>query len=107
MKRFQSNIDKEIRQAYPDRRKLEYQCLIPISFVGRGQSMLDSPCWVMIINVVALDMLKRKLPTGLCQNIISLGGALRLALCVQAEHNCTSQQNIIFPNSLEQLVPTV
>jgi hypothetical protein len=66
MKKFQANVSRELRQAYPDRRRLECQCISSIAFVKSEAELLDSPVWVMIINVVALDMLKAKLPPGRC-----------------------------------------
>lgn len=62
MKKFQSNMNRELRRAYPDRRKLENQCICCISFVKDATDMLDLPVWVMVINIVAMDMLKSKLP---------------------------------------------
>ena len=62
MKKFQSMIHRELRCAYPDRRKLESQCICCVAFVKDAQDILDIPTWVMIINIVALDMLKTKLP---------------------------------------------
>ena len=35
-----------------------------ISFVKNEPELLDSPIWVLIINIVALEMLKAKLPLG-------------------------------------------
>lgn len=62
MKKFQSNVNRELRRAYPDRRRLECQCLSTIAFVKSEQELLECPIWVLIINVVAMDMLKSKLP---------------------------------------------
>lgn len=62
MKKFQQNVSRELRRAYPDRRRLECQCLSAIGFVKNEPDLLDSPIWVLIINVVAMDMLKSKLP---------------------------------------------
>lgn len=62
MKKFQSNVNRELRRAYPDRRRLESQCLSAIAFVKAEQELLECPIWVLIINVVAMDMLKSKLP---------------------------------------------
>ncbi|XP_076318864.1 uncharacterized protein LOC143229884 [Tachypleus tridentatus] len=62
MKKFQQNIARELRRAYPDRRKLETQCIFAVAFVKDAPELLECPCWVMIINIVALDMLKSKLP---------------------------------------------
>lgn len=62
MKKFQSNVNRELRRAYPDRRRLETQCLSAVSFVKSEGELLDCPIWVLVINVVAMDMLKSKLP---------------------------------------------
>jgi hypothetical protein len=64
MKKFQSNVNRELSRAYPDRRRLETQCLSIISFVKSESDVLECPIWVMIVNVVAMDMLKSKLPPG-------------------------------------------
>ncbi|KAF9789954.1 hypothetical protein SFRURICE_003363 [Spodoptera frugiperda] len=55
MKKFQSNVNR----AAP---RLETQCLSAIAFVKSDSDLLDCPIWVLIINVVAMDMLKSKLP---------------------------------------------
>lgn len=62
VKKFQSNIARELKQAYPDRRRLELQCLSAISFVRTDTDVLDCPIWVLVLNVVAMDMLKSKMP---------------------------------------------
>lgn len=64
MKKFQSNVNRELRRAYPDRRRLETQCLSVVAFVKSENDILDCPVWVLIVNVVAMDMLKSKLPPG-------------------------------------------
>lgn len=62
VKKFQSNINRELKQAYPDRKRLELQCLSAISFVRNESDVLNCPIWVLVINVVAMDMLKSKMP---------------------------------------------
>jgi len=62
MNKFQQNVSRELRRAYPDRRQLECQCLSAVAFVRAEPELLDCPIWVLIINVVAMDMLKSKLP---------------------------------------------
>lgn len=64
MKKFQSNVNRELSRAYPDRRRLESQCLSIIGFVKMENEILECPIWIMIVNVVAMDMLKTKLPPG-------------------------------------------
>lgn len=78
MKKFQSNVNRELRQAYPDRRRLELQCLSAVAFVKSESDILDCPVWVLIVNVVAMDLLKSKLPpseytimgNGHCEGLI-------------------------------------
>jgi len=62
MKKFQQNVQRELKRAYPDRRKLEAQCISAVAFVRNEPDILEQPCWVMLINVVAMDMLKSKIP---------------------------------------------
>jgi len=62
MKKFQQNVARELKRAYPDRRKLECQCISSVAFVKNETDILEQPCWVMLINVVAMDMLKSKIP---------------------------------------------
>lgn len=62
MKKFQQNVAKELKRAYPDRRKLECQCISAVAFVKNETDILEQPCWVMLINIVAMDMLKSKIP---------------------------------------------
>lgn len=69
MKKFQQNMSRELRRSYPDRRKLENQCICCISFVKDANDMLDLPVWVMVINIVAMDMLKSKMPPSKCIHI--------------------------------------
>ncbi|XP_018019348.1 uncharacterized protein LOC108675829 isoform X1 [Hyalella azteca] len=64
IRKFEANIDKEMRKIYPNRSKLEAQCILPIAFSKNAPQLLQCPSWVMIINVVALDMLKSKLPNA-------------------------------------------
>lgn len=63
MKKFQASIARELRSAYPDRRKLENQCICAIAFVKDASDVLDLCSWVLLINIVALDLLKSRFPT--------------------------------------------
>lgn len=62
MKKFAANVNRELRRAYPDRRKLEADCISCVAFVSDSSDTLDLPSWVMCINIVALQMLRSKLP---------------------------------------------
>lgn len=62
IKKFQQNVSRELKRAYPDRRHLEAQCLSCVCFVKDSPELLDCSIWVMVINIVALELLKTKLP---------------------------------------------
>lgn len=70
MKKFQANMSRELRRAYPDRRKLENQCICCIGLVKDAADLLDLPVWVMVINIVAMDMLKSKMPPSEFKSIL-------------------------------------
>ena len=60
------NVNREMKRPFPDRKKLEVQCVSSIAFVKNEADLLDSPIWIMLLNVVALEMLKAKMPDGKC-----------------------------------------
>ncbi|XP_074598286.1 uncharacterized protein LOC141852999 isoform X2 [Brevipalpus obovatus] len=62
MKKLIINISKELQSAYPDRRALERQCISIICFDCESKNILQSACWMMVINIVAMEMIKAKLP---------------------------------------------
>lgn len=62
MKKFQSNVNRELKLTYPNRRKLENQCICAIVFVKDTSNLLDASSWILLINIVALDLLKSRLP---------------------------------------------
>jgi hypothetical protein len=73
MKKFQQNVNRELKRQYPERQKLETQCISTVSLVKNEEEVLDSPIWIMLINIVALEMLKAKMPrmTGPGRMIVS------------------------------------
>ena len=46
-----------------------FQCISTIAFVKNEGEVLDSPIWIMLINIVALEMLGAKMPkpSGECR----------------------------------------
>ena len=46
MKKFQQNVNRELKRQYPDRRKLESQCISLVSFGTSSSDILDCPIWV-------------------------------------------------------------
>ena len=61
MKKFETNMSRELRSAYINRKKLENQCVSCIAFVRDSPNILELPVYIMMINIVALDLLKSKL----------------------------------------------
>lgn len=67
MKKFQQNMNRELKRPYPDRRKLEAQCINAVAFgnansAGPDADLLSCPVWIICINIVAIEMLRAKLP---------------------------------------------
>jgi len=62
MKKFQQNVNREMKRQNPERNKLETQCISTIAFVKNEPEVLDSPIWILLINIVALEMLGAKMP---------------------------------------------
>ncbi|XP_015789242.1 uncharacterized protein LOC107366174 [Tetranychus urticae] len=62
---FQAGISAELKATYPQTQKLESQCITAIAF-GKESGTLDlleTPSWIMIINIVALELLRNEIPS--------------------------------------------
>lgn len=62
IKKFQANISQELCRPYPDRRKLEQQCFSIVGLTRDSDDILNLPCWLMVINIVAIEMLNERMP---------------------------------------------
>lgn len=62
MRRFKSAVERESGQKEPDAKQLLLKTCVRVALVKDGADMAKTPCWFMIINIVALDMLKTKIP---------------------------------------------
>ncbi len=60
MKVFKSQIERELHDPYPNRKELLFKTCIRMSLVKDENQSLKTPCWFMIVNLVALDMLNTK-----------------------------------------------
>ncbi|XP_043202859.1 serine/arginine repetitive matrix protein 1-like isoform X3 [Amphibalanus amphitrite] len=85
LKKFQQNVNRELKRQYPDRTRLETQCMTSLAFVKNEDDMLNCPCWVLVINIVALDMLKGKLMPGLRSAIPPSVPAVRSSIPIPDE----------------------
>ncbi|XP_005181519.1 uncharacterized protein LOC101899682 [Musca domestica] len=61
MRKFTTNINREMGRAYPESSRLQRQCLSAISLVKSNNNLINCPLWILVINVVAIDMLKNRL----------------------------------------------
>ena len=66
---FKNNIAQELKETYPERRKLEAQCISCITFGKDVNELLKNGSWIMIINIVALELLKSRLSPQLRINL--------------------------------------
>ncbi|XP_054157600.1 uncharacterized protein LOC128955945 [Oppia nitens] len=64
MKRFRLDVIQELATAsYPDRKYLERKCVSSVAFVRDSPHILQTPIWCLVINILALDLLKSRLTT--------------------------------------------
>lgn len=56
--RFANNLRVELEKPMPNRRRLAKQCIIPIAFGKNVFNLLNSPSWLMVVNVHALRMIE-------------------------------------------------
>ena len=61
MSRYTKTGDTGLSTDKKDRMKhFDFQCISLIALVKKEQEVLDTPIWMMLINVVALEMLRAK-----------------------------------------------
>lgn len=61
MRKFTANINREFSRTYPEFSRLERQCFSAITLVKSNDKLLNSPLWLLVINMVAIDMLRNRL----------------------------------------------
>lgn len=107
MNKYQTNLSKETRRAYPDRRRLEKQCLSATVFVRTEVDLLQCPVWVLIVNVVGLDMLKSKLPPVLAlQRPVDIKNRPRIPIPDEDPYSIAGVSSSSGPSELRELVRT-
>ncbi|XP_017866201.1 PREDICTED: uncharacterized protein LOC108615880 [Drosophila arizonae] len=97
MKKFQNNINREFARSYPERSRLERQCLSAVSLVKSNNNLINTPLWIMVINVVAMDMLKNRLQS-LPKSLDALGMRVPLTHSNEDPYSTIeSQVGLIYP----------
>ena len=61
---FLDKLDQEVRIPRPTRSKLERESLSVVAIGSDSIDMINLPCWLIITNLVALDILRAKMPTS-------------------------------------------
>jgi len=60
MGKFQQIMNKELEKDTPDWNWVRLQSIASISFVENKNASLKQPVWLMVVNIVALDLLRTK-----------------------------------------------
>ncbi|KAI4501087.1 hypothetical protein M0802_003890 [Mischocyttarus mexicanus] len=103
MNKFKTNLFRETQRAYPDRRRLEMQCLSAIVFVRTEADLLQCPVWVLIVNVVGLDMLKSKLPPVLAlQRPVDIKNRPRIPIPDEDPYSVAGVSSSVGPSEIIQ-----
>ena len=63
MRKFQIRMKKEIRKGSPNWKQLREEAVTTLVFVEARPEPLEQPLWVLVINVVALDLLRNRMKT--------------------------------------------
>uniref|UniRef100_A0A914CIB5 MH2 domain-containing protein n=1 Tax=Acrobeloides nanus TaxID=290746 RepID=A0A914CIB5_9BILA len=65
MRRFKQAVERDPYETDNDAKNLLLKTCVRLALVkdGGGNDPMKTPCWFMVINLVALDMLKTKLPS--------------------------------------------
>jgi len=61
IEKFQQNILQELKSSKPDKNKLESQCISILAIGQDSASLLSTPCWIIVINIIAFKILRPKL----------------------------------------------
>ncbi|CAI2356104.1 unnamed protein product [Caenorhabditis sp. 36 PRJEB53466] len=62
MRKFKHALERELHDGTPDARTLLLKTCMRIALVKDGADMNRTPCWFAVVNLVALDMIKEKIP---------------------------------------------
>ncbi|XP_053209192.1 probable serine/threonine-protein kinase DDB_G0282963 [Panonychus citri] len=68
MRKLITTIGSEMKSTYPNQKKLEAQCITCVSIDIESENLLETPCWMMVINIVAMEVIKYKLPCFMMRN---------------------------------------
>ncbi|CAD6189093.1 unnamed protein product [Caenorhabditis auriculariae] len=62
MRKFKNALERELQEEAPDARTLLLKTCVRVALVKDGPDMNRTPCWFAVVNLVALDMVKEKIP---------------------------------------------
>ncbi|CAD7014982.1 unnamed protein product [Ceratitis capitata] len=96
MRKYTTNINREFSRSYPESRRLERQCLSAISLVKSNNNLINNPLWILVINIVAIDMLKNRLQT-LPKSVDATGMRVPIAGSEDPYSTIESQVGLIYP----------
>ena len=95
MRKYSNNINREFSRSYTESSRLERQCLSAVALDKSNNSLINSSLWILVINVVAIDMLKNRLQT-VSKNMDMLG--IRMTSSSEDPYSTIdSQVGLIYP----------
>jgi len=90
MRKFQHTISRELRRDEPDWRKVRQQAICSLSFVQGCVAVIDQPVWVLVINIVALDLLRSRLDSI---NKVTLAGDDEIIGTTRDKQKCKGEKD--------------
>lgn len=97
MRKFTTNINREFGRPYPESQRLERQCLSAVSMVKSNNNLVNCPLWILVINVVAIDMLKNRLQTIPKSSLDAMATRLHAGGSEDPYSTIESQVGLIYP----------
>lgn len=93
MSKFKASIERELRSKRPNRRRLLARCVCVVSFVVEDKKLLNLPSWIVIFNIVAMDLLKTEL------NVRSMNELVRALSSSSSSHNLLAHSSLCASSS--------
>uniref|UniRef100_A0A7E4VHF7 MH2 domain-containing protein n=1 Tax=Panagrellus redivivus TaxID=6233 RepID=A0A7E4VHF7_PANRE len=116
MRRFKQCVERDPYESESDARNLLLKTCVRVALVkdGGAADPMKTPCWFMIINLVALDMLKTKLPSVCISPILNpihsntdssrLSRIMSQVSLVPPHHSASASDLYSNPAALTQLI---
>ena len=99
MRKFQHTVSREMRKDQPDWGRVRQQAISSLVFGDDESSVLDQPVWLLMINIVALDLLRSRIESVRKVTLAAVDGSVD-----STEERVTKEEDPYF-SGLEAKVP--